>query len=493
MSSLTAEKRNELLSDLARMGSQGRAEGESTDNLAKTFYPVKEHLRMLDPEVVMVVGPRGSGKTEIFRVVTDANLAEAISQETGTLHLKKIRSIKWLKGFPLGRDGFDANGLRRFIDASNDDIDAVQRLWFAYLVRVLRHDLVENSPLLGELLKAQGGASTEIYQAYVKANDTPLLQLDKIDEQLERDDRYVYIGYDELDTLGGSDWEAMTKGVQGLVAFWAAYTRRWRRIRPKVFLRTDLFERFSTSGGADLAKIAANRVEISWSERQLYSMLLKRIANTSDQLSEYIRETTSGVDWKDHITLGALPFMRKWTDARPVIERMIGPYMGANRNKGLSYRWPLAHVQDGCGRAIPRPLVRLFEEAASLQINSTFAVAGMRILHSSSLRRAIDRVSSEHVDHARDEWNWIDGVIDRLSGLTVPIARRDVEKRLGSEGPWSKTPREEIQPPFSDPRTLLDYLVEIGLLRARSDGRIEAPDLFLYGLGLKHKGGVRRR
>ena len=48
------------------------------------------------------------------------------------------------------------------------------------------------------------------------------------------------------------------------------------------------------------------------------------------------------------------------------------------------------------------------------------------------------------------------------------------------------------RPPFNG-RDLLDYLVEIGILRRRGDERIDAPDLLLAGLGLKRKGGVRRR
>ena len=47
-------------------------------------------------------------------------------------------------------------------------------------------------------------------------------------------------------------------------------------------------------------------------------------------------------------------------------------------------------------------------------------------------------------------------------------------------------------PPFEG-RELLEYLLEIGILRRRPDGRIDAPDLFLSGLGLRRKGGVRKR
>jgi len=47
------------------------------------------------------------------------------------------------------------------------------------------------------------------------------------------------------------------------------------------------------------------------------------------------------------------------------------------------------------------------------------------------------------------------------------------------------------EPPFEG-RELLEYLLEIGLLRRRADGRVDVPDLFLSGLGLKRKGGVKK-
>lgn len=441
---------------------------------------------MLDPDTVLIVGPRGSGKTEIFRALTDANLLEAISGEAAIPRLPAPAKTSWIKGFPLGRQGFDTGGLRRFID-QHQNIDATQGLWFAYLVRSLREHIDERPPALEAILDAQGGATAEVYGAWQTAQDAPLLALDRLDERLEHEDRYVFVGYDELDVLGGSDWKAMADAVRGLVAFWAAYARRWRRIRPKIFLRSDLFDRFATSGGADLAKLAAGRVELNWSDRQLYEMLLRRIANTSERLAEYVRGGQTKVSWRDAPGLGLVPTLDRWTDARPVIERMVGPYMGANRQKGLSYRWPLAHVRDGHDRAVPRPLVRLFEEAASIEASSPNSVGGMRILHPMSLRRAIDRVSSEHVEHARDEWKWIDELAKRLKGVLVPAEPREIEKAIGEAGSWPEPP------PFAEPRDLLEYLIEVGILRKRSDDRIDAPDLFLYGLGLKRKGGVRRR
>lgn len=167
--------------------------------------------------------------------------------------------------------------------------------------------------------------------------------------------------------------------------------------------------------------------------------------------------------------------------------------MGANINKGHTHRWLLNHIRDGRGQALPRPLVRLIEVAADLQRNSPRTVKWPKLIDHISIRRAVDRVSEEHVKHSLDEWPWLDGLGNRLKGHQVPLERRELEDLLDRswKDPWGQS--ADINPPEDRPREFIEYLVEVGIFRARSGGRIDVPDLFLAGLGLKRKGGVRKK
>jgi hypothetical protein len=490
MSTEWTEQRRELLTALQTIGGQGRAEGEPLDRIPKGYYPVPEHLRVLDPEVVLIVGPRGAGKTEIARALTEAGLASAFGRRAPAVRLPSGET-PWRKGYPLGAEGFDLGGLRRFLLEISSRVDAVRELWFTYLVRVLRDTLDEQArSTLKRLLDLQGGSVQDNHRAFLQARDEPVLALDRLDQGLEKQDSYIFIAYDELDTLGGGDWDVMEASIRGLVAFWAAYARRWRRIRAKVFLRTDLYDRHTTSGGADLAKLAAGRVELSWSDRDLHAMLLKRIVNASKALYEYVKGARASVRWGDDDALGHVPALDSWQDARPVVERMVGPYMGATKKKGLVYRWLLDHVRDGRGRALPRPFVRLIEEAARIELSAPHPLREPRLLDPGAVRRALDRVSAEHVAHALDEWPWLDLLKERFKGQLVPWEReREVVRLLEGMRPSADSSKA---PPFEG-RDLTDYLVEVGILRRRAADRIDVPDLFLAGLGLKRKGGVRRK
>lgn len=72
------------------------------------------------------------------------------------------------------------------------------------------------------------------------------------------------------------------------------------------------------------------------------------------------------------------------------------------------------------------------------------------------------------------------------------MSRKKLEYLLSKDWDDSWNPQRQIRPPADDPRTFVNYLVELGIMRQRGDGRLDAPDLYQSGLGLRRKGGVRR-
>ena len=283
-----------------------------------------------------------------------------------------------------------------------------------------------------------------------------------MDDLLEKEDKYIFVGYDELDTLGGTNWQTMVRGVTGLVGFWASYSRRWKRIRAKIFLRTDLFERYAKIGGAEIAKLAANRSEIVWNEKNLYGMLIKRIANTSDSLRKYCEG--SNINFNLDSDLGYIVKKNDEQITRIFIERLFYAHMGSGLKKGFTYRWLIEHTKDGRGKALPRPLVRLIEIASRLQKDSMRPFNPPHLIDHISIRRALDQVSDEHVLGAKNEWLWIDGLKERIRDNQVPWNWRQFELHLQEKWSDSWADDAEIRPPMEDIHEFVDYLIEIGIV-----------------------------
>jgi hypothetical protein len=248
-------------------------------------------------------------------------------------------------------------------------------------------------------------------------------------------------------------------------------------------------------GTADFAKLAANRAELTWSDAALLAMLVKRIANTSEDLATYCQRAR--LRFEENDTLGLIPKIKEPRDAWTLLERLAGEFMGAERKKGFVRSWVLAHLRDGNGQISPRSLVRLLEQAASKDVVNQ-SLRPPRLIHPTALRQALDDVSDNHVTQGTSsEWPWLEGVRIRVQeDRLVPWGRAKITRLLGTDwdGSWGQLLTDGVvRPPADRPADLVDYLIELGIFRRRADNRVDVPDLYLSGLNLRRKGGVSRR
>lgn len=490
MASLTVERRASLLQAL----SLRTAHAENTP--PQFIFPVPEHLRALEAEVVLVVGDRGSGKTQLKKALDDPQVRGALLRHATGVRVPSGR-VDWTVGWPLGTTGPDAAGWRDLLGgAAVGGADDRVAIWGAYLLRSVREHLTDaERGRTSGVLGAEGVDARMVLAAHREGGVAVTAVLDALDERLAREGRWLFVAYDELDTVVLDDWETMGLAIRGLVSFWAVYARRWKRLRPKIFLRSDFFKHHRDVAGADVAKLAGNRVELQWSDKNLYGALLKHVLNVGSGTGERPLQTyfSKAVPTTTDAVLGVIPVLTEASDAKPFVDRLVSEYMGANKGKGMSFRWILDHLRDGNGHATPRSLVWLIESAAELERDQPHA-SGAHLLHHVSVRNALDKVSTEHVSQAKtNELRWLEGLGTRLRrDREVPWKRRELVKLISHdfEGSWSGT---GARPPGSDTQEVLDNLVELGVLRARADDTFDVPDLYLQGLGLRRKGGVAKK
>ena len=424
----------------------------------------------------------------------DRDLATAIAGWMPKIRTPEAQSgsSQWRAAYPAGTGFPDTQALAKW--ARSDEV--AKKIWHIMLVRRLADRLDGRArDALQPMLQPAAVDVGELLRTYEMPQTSLTAALDELEERLQQEDSRIYVGYDELDTLGGFDWALMARMVRGLVAFWSDYSRRWQRIRAKVFLRSDLFRRHAGMGTADFAKLAANRAELEWSDAALLAMLVKRIANTSERLAAYCSGARIRFERDD--SLGLIPQIREPNDAHPLLERLSGEFMGAGKKKGFVRNWVLAHLRDGNDRVSPRTLVRLIEQAAGKDaVNRTLRPP--HLIHPTALRQALDDVSDSHVTQGiSSEWPWLEGVKERLTrDRLVPWTRREVVDLFETD--WRETwgtleaSRMHIRPPVEQPADFVDYLIALGVFRRRSDDRIDVPDVYLSGLNLRRRGGVKR-
>ncbi|HVC92702.1 MAG TPA: hypothetical protein VND64_03380 [Pirellulales bacterium] len=483
-----------LLEELKGLCSQGQAENEPEDQAAflRNFLPIRSHYRILDPDTQLIIGDKGAGKTQVFRALGYEQGREELTR-LAKQHSRlavDLERTAWLIGFAASSTEFPPGGAIRVFAQGRGSAE-LQSFWLALLTRVLLNQTnpqltIADGPLVSLLRSPWSDLEKVFAPAYAKQG-LLFAAIDELDRKLQSSDGYVFVTYDELDRVSPGDWTALETILQGLVQFWAAYGRRWKRVRPKLFLRRDLYERAALFG-PDIAKIAAHRAELLWDIGEFYGVLIKRILNSRGVLPGFLGNSVSRTIAAG--ALGTVPLASSEEEFAPALERLFGKYMGPDARKGFASRWVPNHLKDGHRRIYPRPLLRLVEEAAVIEQRDTRAKNLAQLIHHTALRGALDRVSEFRVQELiKEEFPWLERVRSALElhPFVVPVERKLALKSLAIR--W---PDGADRPPSTEPNDVLDYLVELGIAQNRRDGRVDVGDLYLRGLHLKRKGGVAR-
>jgi hypothetical protein len=483
-----------LLEDVIRVSGQGMADlaPESAREFFEQFLPMPRHVRALDPQVRLIVGDKGAGKTLLFQALKFSEgreLLTRIAAREGQVTVP-LSQLEWHVGFETKGTAFPAPGA--FDRLKGQSSDEYRTLWLALLVRVLAESLRAH---LDDAAKAyvagSGEAITHFRLADLvtethKAEGHLFAALDALEADLAKRNKSVVVVYDELDRVSPGDWNIVRATLQGLIQFWAVYSRRWQRIRCKIFLRRDLYERAAIRG-PDVAKIAWNPAELVWRPADLYRLLFKRLANAGDTMRKYLGSAKLKLEHDELLQWS--PIGKDEDDFAAPVKIVFSEYMGRDPSKGVTLKWIPNHLKDGHGRVFPRPLLRLMHEAAEIEKRDRQADRP-HLIHHTAIRGGLDEVSRFRVKELTDEeFPWMRRIQRSFEShpFRVPADKRNVLKALVID--WSN---DVERPPETEADRLLDYLIELGIASLRPDGKVDVGDLYLKGLHLKRRGGVAR-
>lgn len=473
---------------------EGQAEHESNDPAAllRFFLPTPSFRRALDPNAMLVLGERGAGKTELFRVLGTGEGFAAMGVRS-----RPGETLKLVAGFGrvLSQQSDQPSAaITHTVLAQGDD-----RAWRAFWLGMLVARLLKS----GESLELPESTATALraparldqwLPEVMHAEPTILGALDELDAQLQRRGWTITIAYDELDRVVPT-YSGLFPAVRTLLALWLDWWRRWERLRPKIMLRNDLLES-RLLAFPDASKLNAHRVELQWQRLWLYQMAIKRMLNGPVELAGFVRRGAAScghpLDEQDDPLLGRVPSIDEDAFAA-VVTALVGEFMGADPRKGYSYWWIPGHVADAQGRALPRPFLQVIALAArSARERAARSERDVGpLLQPSDFFSGMPIASETRLRELEEQRTWLAPLHDAFEGGFVPMTREEVLSRLGSVR-WPDE-GEPGAPPTTDAERLLDeYLVPLGLFSVRPDGRVNVPDIYRHGLKLRRKGGIAR-
>lgn len=460
------------------------ASGENRPKVDEIFAP-EQHAGALDPNVAIVLGSRGAGKSFWAGVLGDNETRKVAAEAYPQLRLDKT----------IVRFGF--TGLLNDGSVSRDTIDRQipegeektlgPLLWRCVVLKALKSALepTVEPPTVGAMMEEY--ADPEKWERECALADRVLSQ--KADK--------VVIIFDALDSLA-TRWERLRNLIDTLLEV-AWTTRGYRGVRLKLFLRPDQMRDLGLRF-VELPKLQAGATNLYWSGIDLYGMLFARIGATRD--SE-IETAFSALIKTEH--LADMPrsprLLRTWplisdkhVQAR-VFTRLAGMYMGRGNKKGRTYDWPLNHLADGHGEVTARSFLTLMIQAARHPPQPSD-----QAISAEGIRHGLREASKVRVQQLESELPWIPRALVPLARMQVPCQASHITERWAATGTieaiTTAAMKRDFLPPYdqnaegSPDIKLIQTLVRIGILAVRNDGRYDMPDLFRVAAKLLKKGGV---
>lgn len=497
------EKKYKILEEISRCVPENGS-GEDEENILRNFLPLRTYSKLADPKIFLIIGGRGTGKTELFRILTSCGGLSYILSDRDRMRYTKLKENEFLTGYiATGSESkaFPASGVCDDL-VKKEKPDNFNSFWGGLISSVILKRFREDNEInalangyLGEETKnALAERSSEVSRWW-KTLDFQKEKwesfLDKTDTILQKRNIYICIVYDELDRICGN-YENLFGYIRSLLDFWFRHNNRFTNIKAKIFLRSDLYNAKSLRF-VDASKMGGYRLELNWDTRSLYRLLVKRMANAgSDETNLYLESVPGLLQLKKNGELGYLP--NDSEDAfRLLIDKMIGRYMGKNAKCGISYTWVPNHIQDANGEITPRAFLKCFTFAAGAMLNNENDISsleGDRILLPTRLHGAVEKVSIDRVKElTQEEYQWLQNLIILLNKKTVLMERTEFLGYLSPEN-WPVEERRKL--PGKSNIDILETLKALGIVMETADDRINIPEIYLHGFGLKRKGGIKR-
>ena len=462
---------------LARLP-EGASYGE-TPTLGDVYLP-RSHLKAMDVNVQVVTGMRGAGKTFWWGALQRPGVRRLIAESTARAALDANTVVKV---------GFGA----RHAPGDYPDADTLREL-------MARHEplTIWRTILARQLADGGNEATWRDRAARVAARTEETAQLFYAkDMRLERLGKNFLVLFDALDVCA-HEWQDMYGAIRDLLRA-AAEMRSWRRLRVKIFLRSDQFDKARVADFPDASKVLFSAMELSWPRRELYGLLWHCLANGAygDEFRTYLggdwEEIGSGADTSFHVPRE----LAKEERQRRLFHDIAGPFMGTDRRRGFPYSWIPTHLADSERRVGPRSFLAALREAA--RDTDARYPDHERALHYDSIEAGVRKASIIRVDEIREDYPWIHRVLEPLRGTSVPLAFDEIEDRWKEKQALESLNRDldtgEIGLPprhiRDGARGVREDLESIGVFQRLVDGRVNMPDIFRVGFGIGRKGGVK--
>ncbi|WP_290057760.1 hypothetical protein [Amycolatopsis solani] len=468
--------------DLVIQALPDAADSDTDPVQRETLFTPNSHRRALEPDVTVVKGARGVGKTYWFKSLREPELRELAAAEYRLPHLKQVETLAGF-GSRQETDSYpDSRILAKLVEDGVDPVD----IWTTVVLKALDIEEFRANPdwEWSERIRWLRDQPEKAARARERADN-----LSKAEKKTK------LILFDALDRLN-SERAKSDRLASGILQVALELRLSTSNIRAKVFIRHDMLESAPTF--PDASKLTSNAADLTWSVTDLYGLLFQYLGNTDTPESALFRAHSGRWTGNEERQVPPEGLIGDRDVQTKYVTELASAYMGTDHRKGYTYPWLPNHLADGNGQTSPRSfLVAL--RAAGEETQRTFVGHG-HPLHWDAIRRGVQKASQIRVEQVSEDMPWVKTAIEPLKGMQVPMEEADLVAR------WRSNDLETLLEAHNDsldrtrtgPRNarnypkLIDELITLGIMTRRANGKIDLPDVYRLAFGLGRKGGVPR-
>lgn len=470
--------------DLIQVALPPSTDADTVDPRARTLFTPDSHRLALEPDVTVVRGARGVGKTVWFKALQIGVLRSLVADD---YQLARLKSVETLAGYgtELKTDAYPGpRSLAGMLEVGTSPYD----IWQAVLLYSLDTPGIRQASSWPERARWVRDHPDEQEEALAAADR----------RAVERGVTQLIL-FDALDRLHTSR-KCANELIEGILRLALELRTRTKNLRAKVFIRPDMFDSLRLHF-PDASKLTANAADLTWSVANLYGLFFHQLGNADTQHAEVFRRMTG--TWRSTKADRYLPPRNLMGDQevqRPVFTLIAGPWMGANHRKGHTYTWLPNHLADGIGQTSPRSFLQALT-SASEDTRDRFA-SHQYGLHWEGIKRGVQTASKTRVTEVAEDLPWVQTVMRPLERQQVPIDEETIvilwmeaNVSIALSAVAQERDEEEIRTGPRDPGDydeIIKELIEIGVISRRATGRLDLPDVYRIAFGLGRRGGVPR-
>ena len=282
--------RNTILKNLKNSLTNVSNFAEDSSVSEKQFFYRDCMEKLFDPKKFLIQGYKGTGKTYLYKALTDEGISSQIQQLSG-ISVSQEKNV-FINVLPTTGDRYAVPfGYIEYTKISEPEFyfNFFWQIytWNSILLQPEFSSIKEKSELSEYLHPFGDGLDTrirfeEIINIGIKALVIIKKDIKSVNDFLRDNNSKLYVLYDRLDTcVNPTKWN---KAVSPLINYWRDNCEAYSNIIPKVFVRTDLFNQIE---GTNTDRLLANIIDIEWSIGEVFGYFFKLIFANKESANAY--------------------------------------------------------------------------------------------------------------------------------------------------------------------------------------------------------------